>query len=76
MLPQKWLIQGNPYLMSKHLSKHQKCINGKARRKFERERGQGKVFVIFSVEKERKKDIYNKEVIKEIEDEIQRLKHK
>jgi len=62
--------------MSKHLGKHQKCINEKARRKFESVREQGKIFVIFSVEKERKKDIYNKEVIKEIVDEIQRFKHK
>ena len=52
-----------------------KEIHRKTHEKFEREKG-GKVFIVFSIEKNKKKDIYNKEVIKEIEDEIQRLKHK
>jgi len=52
-----------------------KEIHRKTHEKFEREKG-GKVFIVFSIKKNKKKDIYNKEVIKEIVDEIQRLKHK
>ena len=51
-----------------------KEIHRKTHEKFEREKG-GKVFIVFSIEKNKKKNIYNKEVIKEIVDEIQRLKH-
>ncbi len=42
-------------------------------KKFEKKYG-GKVFIIFSVKKDNKKEIYNREVIKEIKDEINRLK--
>ena len=52
-----------------------KEIHRKTHKKFEKEKG-GKVFIVFSIKKNKKKDIYNKEVIKEIENEIQRLKHK
>jgi len=52
-----------------------KEIHRKTHEKFEREK-RGKVFIVFSIKKNKKKDIYNKEVIKEIEAEIQRLKHK
>ncbi len=40
---------------------------------FEKEQG-GKVFVVFSVEKDNKKEIYNTKVIEEIKIEIKRLK--
>lgn len=42
-------------------------------KKFERKYG-GKVFIIFSVKKDNKKEIYNREVIEEIKKEINRLK--
>jgi hypothetical protein len=41
--------------------------------KFEKEYG-GKVFIVFSVIKENRKEIYNKEVVEEIRKEINRLK--
>ena len=39
-----------------------------------REKYGGKVFIIFSVKKDNKKEIYNREVIEEIKTEIERLK--
>jgi len=41
--------------------------------KFEKDRG-GKVFIVFSIKKEGKKVIYNREVIDEIKKEIERFK--
>ena len=45
----------------------------KTHKKFEREKG-GKVFIIFSIKKDGRKEIYNPEVVEEIRKEIQRLK--
>jgi len=41
--------------------------------KFEKEIG-GKVFIIFSIKKDGRKEIYNKEIIEEIKNEIERLR--
>lgn len=46
---------------------------GKTHTKFEKDNG-GKVFIVFSIKKDNKKEIYNPEVIDEIRKEIQRLK--
>jgi len=43
-------------------------------KRFEKEIG-GKVFIIFSIKKDNKKEVYNKEVINEIKKEIERLKN-
>ncbi len=45
----------------------------KTHKKFEEKFG-GKVFIIFSIKKDNKKEIYNPEVIEEIRKEIERLK--
>ncbi|MCS7215984.1 MAG: MjaI family restriction endonuclease [Thermodesulfovibrio sp.] len=45
----------------------------KTHKKFEK-KFDGKVFIVFSIKRDNKKDIYNKEVIKEIREEIKRLK--
>jgi hypothetical protein len=45
----------------------------KTHEKFEREIG-GKVFIIFSIKKDGKKEILNKEVITDIKNEIYKLK--
>jgi len=42
-------------------------------RKFEENFG-GKVFIVFSIKKDNKKEIYNTEVIEEIRKEIERIK--
>ncbi len=42
-------------------------------KKFEEKFG-GKVFIVFSIKKDNKKEIYNSEVIEEIRTEIERLK--
>jgi len=41
---------------------------------FEKDIG-GKVFIIFSIKKDNKKEVYNKEIINEIKKEIERLKN-
>ncbi len=46
---------------------------GKTHEKFEKNYG-GRVFIIFSIKKDGKKEIYNQEVVEEIKAEIQRLK--
>jgi len=46
----------------------------KTHKKFEEKFG-GKVFIVFSIKKGDKKDIYNKEVINEIKKEIERLRN-
>lgn len=46
---------------------------GKTHKEFEKKFG-GKVFIVFSVKKDNKKEIYNPEVIDEIKKEIKRLK--
>lgn len=46
---------------------------GKTHEKFEENFG-GKVFIVFSVKKDNRKEIYNPEVIDEIREEIKRLK--
>lgn len=46
---------------------------GKTHRKFERDFG-GKVFIVFSIKKDDKKEIYNPEIIDEIREEIEKLK--
>jgi len=48
---------------------------GKTHSKFEKDKG-GKVFVVFSIKKDRKKTIYNPEVIDEIKKEIRQLRDK
>ena len=40
--------------------------------KFRKEKG-GKVFIIFSIKRNGRKEIYNQEVVKEIKREIERL---
>ena len=45
----------------------------KTHEKFEKDNG-GKVFIVFSIKKDNKKEIYNLEVIDEIRKEIQRLR--
>ena len=45
---------------------------GKTHKKFEEKFG-GKVFIVFSIKKDKKKEIYNQEVIEEIRKEIDRL---
>ena len=42
-------------------------------KKFEEEQG-GKVFVVFSIKRDRKKEIYNHEVVDEIRDAIKELR--
>jgi len=42
-------------------------------KKFEKEQG-GKVFIVFSIKKGKKKEIHNREIIEEIKKEIERLK--
>jgi len=46
---------------------------GKTHKKFEKDHG-GKVFIVFSIKKDNRKEIYNPEVVDEIKKEIQRLK--
>ncbi len=46
---------------------------GKTHKKFEKDFG-GKVFTIFSIKKDNKKEIYNPEIIDEIKKEIEKLK--
>ena len=45
----------------------------KTHKKFEKDFG-GKVFTVFSVQKDNKKEIYNPEIVEEIKKEIERLK--
>ena len=44
----------------------------KTHKKFEKNFG-GKVFIVFSIKRDNRKEIYNKEVIEEIKGEIERL---
>ena len=46
---------------------------GKTHKKFEKNFG-GKVFIVFSIKKDNKKEIYNLEVIGEIKNEIHKLR--
>lgn len=56
------------------MSRHHKYIwLSKTHDKFEKDFG-GKVFIIFSIKKDNKKEIYNPLIIEEIKKEILRLK--
>ena len=46
---------------------------GKTHKKFEKDQG-GKVFIIFSIKEDNRKEIYNPEVVEDIKREIHRLK--
>lgn len=61
------------YEQTPQISQWKKWI-GKTHKKFEENFG-GKVFIIFSIKKNGKKEIYNPEVIEEIKEEVERLKN-